>query len=297
VRGAELLDKMGLTDTAYVIAAHAPPKQGVRWHRLGAVVAACLVLAVISATLWVQTQNNSPGLPRLEPTAAAPPGGMRRMMNYDGIRYIFLEDGAAFSLSLEQIGDAAGVLEYDIQADPETNAKREFSTTYALGGTVRLLTDYDPAFRVAVELDGTYYICQSVGHTDNSDMDASKYFQQARFSEIVEGISIYDHMGRDLLSEVPTKDVASLVEILSQTTPAKLDNDDYQQIAKAQKNGLSYRLSFNLSDGTKYWLYVIPSLDIAMLGDGRYTLPDSFSNQFGTLFDGLEQKPLLPEPS
>ena len=110
---------------------------------------------------------------------------------------------------------------------------------------------------MAVEQDGLYFICQSVGYTQGGDIDPGEYFQRAGY----------------------------------QAGPAELDSDGYQQIAQAQREGLSYRLSFDLSDGTKYWLYVIPALDIAMIGDGRYTLPDTLSGQFGGLFDGLEQTP------
>ena len=296
MRGAELLDKIGLADPAYVAAAHAPPERGAIRRRGWQALAACLALAVVSAAVLVQAHNRAATLPKLEQVpvisaAADLPGGMRRMMNYAGMRYVFLEGGAAYSLAPEQLGEAVGVLEYDIQADPEANGKKEFSATYALGGTVYLLADYDPAFRVAVEQDGLYFICQSVGYTQGGDIDPGEYFQKARFPKIVDGVSIYDHMGSELLGSVPAGSVDALVKCLSQAVPAELDSDGYQQIAQAQREGLSYRLSFDLSDGTKYWLYVIPALDIAMIGDGRYTLPDTLSGQFGGLFDGLEQTP------
>ena len=192
MRGAELLDKIGLADPAYVAAAHAPPERGAIRRRGWQALAACLALAVVSAAVLVQVHNRAATLPKLEQVpvisaAADLPGGMRRMMNYAGMRYVFLEGGAAYSLAPEQLGEAVGVLEYDIQADPEANGKKEFSATYALGGTVYLLADYDPAFRVAVEQDGLYFICQSVGYTQGGDIDPGEYFQKARFPKIVDG--------------------------------------------------------------------------------------------------------------
>ena len=75
-------------------------------------------------------------------------------------------------------------------------------------------------------------------------------------------------------------------------TPAALAEEDYLAIARAQTEGESYQLLLDLNDGTTVSLYVLPSLQIAMIGDCRYTLPDSFSEKFGDLFDGLTQDPL-----
>lgn len=53
-----------------------------------------------------------------------------------------------------------------------------------------------------------------------------------------------------------------------------------------------YDPDFRLADTTRYKLYVIPSLSVAMIGNGRYTLPDEFHSAFDPVFDALSQAPV-----
>ena len=266
--------------------------KALRWRKWGA-AAACLV--VVAALVRGGTSRFArESLPQLQPAAPAAdaPDGMRKMMNYNGNRYVFLKNGAAYSLSAQQLKAALGTLDYDIQADPQANGKKEFSTTFALGGTVYALADYDPAFRLAVEWEGNYYLCQRTGQTDNSPMDAAEYFAAARFPERIERVSIADHAGAEVLAEFPGGEISALIGALAQAQPAALAEEDYLAIASAQTEGASYQLLLELNDGTTSSLYVLPSLQIAMIGDNRYALPDSFSEKFGDLFEGLTQGPL-----
>ncbi|WP_296628748.1 hypothetical protein, partial [uncultured Negativibacillus sp.] len=130
------------------------------------------------------------------------------------------------------------------------------------------------------------------GLTDNTPMDVAEHFKAARFPETINEVSIYDHAGAQMLADFPSSEIEALIDTLAQSMPAQLSDEDYQQIAKAQNEGQSYQLFFSLNDGTIYHLYVIPSLEIAMIGDGRYVLPESFAEDFGSLFEGLSQSPL-----
>ena len=123
-------------------------------------------------------------------------------------------------------------------------------------------------------------------------MDAAEYFAAARFPERIERVSIADHAGAEVLAEFPGGEISALIGELSQAQPAALAEEDYLAIARAQTDGESYQLLLDLNDGTTSSLYVLPSLQIAMIGDNRYALPDSFSEKFGDLFDGLTQGPL-----
>lgn len=78
---------------------------------------------------------------------------------------------------------------------------------------------------------------------------------------------------------------------MAQSTPAQLSDEQYQQIGQAQRDGESYQISFDLKDGTAYTFYVIPSLNIAMFGDGRYTMAQDFADEFGAFFESLVQQP------
>lgn len=260
------------------------------WKRWAA-AAACLTLAVLSA-FWIgetlsQPDQPAPLIPQTAPAADAP-GSMRKFLNYNGYRYVFLENGASYQLEPQQLGEALGTLEYDIQADPEANAGKEFSATYALGGAIRQLTGYDPAFRVAVELDGSFYVCQAVGRTDNTPLDIQAHFQAAGFPEAVESASILDHSGTQVLQELSADQSRALAASLALCSPAELTNDQYQEIGSAQQEGRSYLVALHLNDGTDYTLYVIPSLNIGMIGDNRCWLPEGFLQEFGELFEGLE---------
>lgn len=264
--------------------------KALHWKKWG-IIAACFGLAVISA-FTVKHFVKDEGVPRIEIAipAEASPFGMRKYMNCNGRRYVFMENGSSYALSREQLKGELGKLEHDIRSDPENNSKKDFSATFALGGTVYEMTDYNPDFRVAVEWEDNYYICQSVGLSDNTPMNAAEYFKAADFRKTVTGISVYDHRGTELLAEVSAEDTKPMIDALSRSQPAELTDEEYQLIGKAQKEGRSFQLFFALNDGTIYKLYVIPSLEITMIGDNRYILPEDFSASFGQLFDGLAQQ-------
>lgn len=259
------------------------------WKRWAA-AAACLCLLGASAfaargfLLPAETEPIVQTAP-----AADSPDGMRRYMNWNGMRYEFLENGAVYQIPAELLGDAVGTLTHDIAADPEANAGKDLSSTYALGGTVYELKEYDAQFRVAVEYDGGYCICQSVAFNDGTPLDPAEYFALAGFPDNIQSVSVFDHGGSSLLAQLPKEETEQFVAALAQSVPAQLSDEQYQQIGQAQREGRSFRVTFDLDDGTGYGFYVIPSLDIAMFGDGRYTTPADFSDAFGGFFDGLRQ--------
>ena len=259
------------------------------WKRWAA-AAACLCLlgaSAFAARGFILPAETEP-IVQTAP-ASDSPDGMRRFINWNGMRYEFLENGAAYQIPAELLGDAVGTLTYDIAADPEANAGKDLSTTYALGGTVYELKEYDTQFRVAVEYDGGYCICQSVAFTDGTQLDPAAYFALAGFPGNIQSVSVFDHGGNSLLTQLPQEETEQFVEMLTQSVSAQLSDEQYQQIGQAQREGRSFRVTFDLADGTSYGFYLIPSLNIAMFGDGRYTTPAEFSDAFGAFFDGLEQ--------
>ncbi|MGL4739168.1 MAG: hypothetical protein ACRCW2_17145, partial [Cellulosilyticaceae bacterium] len=62
---------------------------------------------------------------------------------------------------------------------------------------------------------------------------------------------------------------------------------DYEAIAKAQAEGLSYRVEFTLDDHTPFVSYVIPSMNYVTIGDYTCEISD-LNAQLGHLFEGLE---------
>ena len=220
------------------------------------------------------------------------PMGMRKFMNYNGHRYAFLENGAEYTITQQEPQEVLGTLEYDIAADPKANGSVDFASTFALGGEVKTIELYDPAFRVAVELDGKQYICENVDQLGDVPLDAKAYFETADFENNVEEIEICDHMGSKELKTISGEDAKKMMELISQSEETKLTNDQYQEIGQAQSGGESFQLHFVLKDKTEYKLYVIPSLEISMIGDNRCKLPKEFAEQYGELFAGLPREAL-----
>lgn len=294
MRGGELLDKMELADPAYVAAADGAPKlRKVPWKAWGA-VAACLLLAVVSAVVFQAYHRPIAPIRQLPMmgTASDVPGGPRKFLNYNGCQYVFIENGSPFALTQAHLSKPLGQLEYDILADREGNSARDYAATFAVGGTIYRMTGYDPDFRIAVEFEGNYYICEKTGHTDGSALDPAALFQAADFKRTVTGIILYDHFGREELGRLSGKDAKRLIELLAQASPAFLTGEDYEAIGKAQKSGESFLAAFQLADTTRYKLYVIPSLSLTMIGNGRYTVPEEFHPAFDSVFDALGQAPV-----
>lgn len=260
-----------------------------RWIMPAACVAAVLLLVV--AVPQFQPAVESPEVIQQVTSGADSPNGMRKFMNYDGLRYAFLENGAAYDLGDDQLSQSVGTLEYDIGRDPERYSTVEFAATFAVGGTIYEMKGYDPSFRLAVEIDGYYYICQSVDTVDNTGLELDTYFETAALEERVERIQICDHAGRESLADVSDQEVQEVLSVISDSTQAELMDEQYQQISKAQRTGGSFLLKCWMNDGTAYQMYVIPSLSMVMAGDSTYILPDTFSEKYGSIFASLEQHP------
>lgn len=285
-----LLDAFGHLDEDLVAEAQNAPRRSNRTLlRRGAAVAACLLIA-LSAGLLIPKLGASDPAPLIQQAApAADPTGMRKFMNYNGNRYVFMENGATYTLSSDLLTEELGTLSGDIQSDPERYARNDLAATFALGGKVYACSAYDPNFRVVVELDGNYYLCENVGTVDGSAMDLTQYFEWAGFADTATGAEVLDHVGNTVLDTLSQEDAVRMVELLSLCTPADLSNEDYERIARAQSEGQSYRVSLQLQDGTRFSFYVIPSLSIAMVGDNRYQVPDTFLSEFGDRLTALSQ--------
>lgn len=299
MKSVKFSEAMNEIDSKYIYESIDYEKKKITWSKLRkwGTMAACLCVAAALTLSAVLVSGNRQSdqeviVPQIiqKSPAADSPAGMRKFINYNGSRYAFLENGASYNLAPEQIGDSLGVLEFDIVSDPEANAQKEFSATYAIGGTVREMIGYSRDFRIAVEWENNYYICQKVGRTDGTVMDISEFFKAADFSGTANGISVYDHAGKERLRDIPDEEMTSFIEELERVSPAELSNEQYQAIGKAQKEGKSYQLFLMLNDGTRYSFYLIPSMNIAMIGDNRYMLSDNFADRFGNLFENLSQQ-------
>ena len=264
-------------------------KNTVFYRRVLPVACAAAVLLCVFTLPNLSTPGSSPVVIQQVAPGADSPNGMRKMMNYDGLRYVFLENGAAYDLDSSRLSQPLGTLDYDIQTDPQVYGSAEYAASFAVGGTVYEIDGYDPAFRLAVEWDGQYYIAQCVDTLDGSPLALSTYLEAADLKDKAQELQICDHSGRDILRTVTGDDVQALLSLLSQAVPAELTDEDYQEIARAQRTGESYQLVFQLEDSTSYAMYVIPSLSIVSAGDNRYQIPDTYAQDLTDAFSVLQQ--------
>lgn len=292
---SQMLSKILSSETETAAERRVNMKNSITLKKLApaALCTAVAIICVFSFSLFKDKEAPTQPIIQIAPSSDQP-DSPRKILNYNGHRYVFLENGAVYDLG-ENIGEALGTITDDIFADPENNAKKDLASSFAIGGTVYSVDLYDTDFRIAVEFEGNYYVCENVDNLDGSDVNIAEYFKTAGFPETVDKISVKDHSGAETLYTLSDKETLSIIKHLSDVSPAELSNEQYQQIGHAQTNGESFILDFSLSDGTHFKMYVIPSLSIAMIGDNRYTLNQSFTDEFNDLFAGLKQNQLPAE--
>lgn len=261
-----------------------------RWF-LPAACAAAVFLCIFTVPQLYSPEQPSIVIQQVAPGADSP-NGIRKTMNYNGFRYVFLENGATYDLDPSVLSQPLGTLNYNIQQDPKTYGSTDFAASFAVGGTVYQIDGYDPAFRLAVEWEGQYYIAQCVDTLDNTALELSTYFETAELEDRTEEVQICDHAGQSILSTLTGDDAEALISLLTQSISAELTNDQYQEIARAQRSGESYQLMFRLKDSTSYTMYVIPALSIVSAGDNRYLVPEEYAQDLKNVFSELPQTPL-----
>lgn len=281
MRGKELLEKMEYVSPEYIEAAERTARVRNNANRWIAAVACIALVAVGAAGMWLYAAQPVAQPVRQGAPAADAPAGMIKTFNYNGWRYTFLENGSTFLLEPEQLGEELGAL--------------DSTANFAAGGTLVRVNGYDPLFRVAVEWEGDYYLGERVGAADGSEMDAAEYISAARFAQNVEKIEICDHFGREVLDTLNRKKARQLLALLTEAQPAKLTNEEYERIARAQNEGKSFRLRLLLNDTTQTGMYVIPSMSIVMIGDNRYVLPEEAAQEVIRIFEGLSGQTQIPQ--
>lgn len=216
------------------------------------------------------------------------PMGVRKFMNLNGLRYEFKNNGESVELLTTDLGEKLGVLSTEIIFGEDEVVYSDFSTTFALNGEVYALNNYDQDFRVAVQLDGQYYIAESVGGITSEQMNVTQYLETAELSSKVVKAEIFDHMELEVLKTLSKEEALRIIEEISDATVINYSsNDEFQQIAEAQSNGQSYLVKYIFEDGSETKMYVIPSLNYVSIGD--YGCIDATLNQnIGDLFSGLQ---------
>lgn len=215
------------------------------------------------------------------------PGSNGKVLNYNGSRYTFLENGAAYDLSGWGIEaqPALGTLQYDMSADIQDGGKegyssRDLAATYMLGGTLYELPGYDPAFRLVVSHEGRTYIAQLSGLADGSVIDAGDYVSLADLKRLAKRIELLNGDGTLAQAWDEKKDIRRWISIISDSKAAETSNE----MAESQTSGKSYQLKWRLLDGTSITMNLAPELSQLTIGTGRYELSKTFIETYGTIF-------------
>lgn len=311
--GEQLFRAIGSVDDDLVEEAeHKRPRPALRLAAIRWVAAAaCLALVIgfgvsrLTVTPQLMPAETLLMEGRMLPDGGAEAGGgampfsspavMRKFLNYAGYRYAFLEDGAPYDFAEFELTHNLGALDRDILAgmgDGGINgiAEQDFATTFALGGTLYEIPGYDPAFRLAVALDGQIYLAELVGRVDNLPMGADYYCAVSDLEHMATKANILPHMGGDALRTLGRGDASRIARSLSGAEPVMLTNEDYEAVAREQTEGGSWQLELVLKDGTDLHMYVLPWLSLITIGDDYYALPEDFLRQYGDDFKELIQE-------
>lgn len=244
-------------------------------------LAAALVLVVGIGTAWQIGVLVGPGLGNEQGMQGSTesPMGMRKLMNYEGYRYAFLNDGESFKLKGEELEEELGQVPED--------------ATFAQGGVIYTLRNYAPTFRVAIEWEGNYYIAERVAKADDSEMDIKAYVESMALENNLEKVVISDQIGMEVLKTLSEEEEMLLIENFSKAEIAQLESTDYEKMARAQSEGKSYKISLVLKDGTVVESYVILSMNYISVGDYTCTL-ENLNEKIGSLFEGLTASGSVP---
>ena len=181
-----------------------------------------------------------------------------------------------------------GTLETDIASAPAENNLLHFGTTFSYGSKIYEIEGVDSFFRIAVDTPDGICLAQNVASTEGN-LNIKKLFERADFKHNVEAIKIFDHFQREKLSQIKPEDMEKLIDELSLSSKAELENEDYEKIARSQSEEKSFKLVFKLKDSPDYTLYIIPEMNISMIGDSRLYLPHTFNELFNNYFEDLKQ--------
>lgn len=281
-----------------------PKRQWSRGYRIALPALLCVLLVGIGLPFFMHGEEEqivavlkpivapAPMTIDIGPRAVGLPhaGEIRKFLNYNGNRYVFLNNGEPYDLSELELGESTplGKLDYDIMADlqaggTEGYTSRDFGTTYLAGGVLYKLPGYDPAFRLVVEQDERYYIVQLVGRADDGSIAADDYVKAAHLDKLAERVELLDHSSKLLHVWSDKKDVREWIEHIASLEPAgELTNEQYEQLAKAEVSGETYILRAVLKDGTSIDMPLTPGMRLISIGDGKYKLSDT---TYSYLFD------------
>ena len=238
------------------------------------VAASLLVVVGVGSYVGKQSLMTPPSYMEQENPSYGQQVGVRKFMNYKGYRYVFLEEipqNIDFSSLTNQLGQLESLLIFG----ETTDTAKEYATTFAQGGTIWESKDYNPDYRVVVEHEGQYYLCENVGRSDDTYFDLAHFFEAADFGERALGIEVSRRIDGIFITELDQQTSKALLEDISKSRFLETDQIPYEELASDEAREKSITLKILLSDETSLEIFATPSLRILSIGDNYYQISEA----------------------
>lgn len=199
---------------------------------------------------------------------------VRQVVHLNGYRYIPLATEG--EVKTDKLVDCLGVLENKLYFDGADDLTQDLATTFAVGGEVWAYMDYHPSYRIVVHYDGRYYLCENVGHIDDSYFNIERYFQDAGFEQRIKRAELVYNNGNGLPILLNLSESRTVIRELAQSTFVAPSAIDYERLFEEE---IVYFMGF-LDDGTYLHVTLIPNMGIMQLGDNYYAITEKLQKRF-----------------
>lgn len=287
MKNEKFLELLNNIDDKYILEADRKKRKNSKRNLL-LTIAASFVL-VFGITLKNGTINNIINYENNLNKMSSPSSEPRRILQYNKNIYEFLENEN--SVKKEDLDKELGEIKFDLLED-EKNYNKDLSATFGIGGKIYSLKEYNKDFRVAVVYKNKIYICEKVDEIDKK-VNIEEYFKNANLINLTKYIEVYDHFGMEKQKVVEGELAKELLSSLEKSEDIILSDEDYEKIASAQGNGGSFLLKAVLKDKTTFDFYILPELQLVMIGDNTFKITDSAKEKILNLTKDINKENLI----
>lgn len=235
-------------------------------------LAAASLVAVVGLSVSMQMINTTTEPTNTGITISAPSStqgmGMRKFMNYNGHRYVFLEDTYQVDIEEDDLIQALDTLETQLTYDGTSDPTEQLATSFAIGGTIWEVEQYNPSYRVVVALEGNYYLCENMGRSDDQVFNLSQFFDEAKFSDRVEHIEMAYRNDNEQIARLNKADSVFLLELISESEFLMPSEIDFETFFSEEP----IRVKVVLDDQTRLEMVIVLSQNIIGIGDNYYSM-------------------------
>lgn len=202
------------------------------------------------------------------------PTGMRKFLNYNDCRYIFLEEVPPVPLKSTDLVKQLGTLDTQLTYDETSNLTQNFASTFAIGSAVWEVSQYDPAYRIVVAFEDQYYLCENVGRSDDGPFDIGQFFEAADFYDRARNTQLSYRINSEFIGLLSQSQTIALLKSIGDSQYLPCADIDFETLFQGESQGSSITLNVTLDDQTTLEMFVTPSQKIISIGDNYYQISD-----------------------